>query len=167
MKSFTSEALSGSMQFISFDKFVSLLPVKEFEEDFYPFNTLIQHELDFLNDSNESTYKRLSAYPTEQDKAKGALMSLAFQAGLKFVFNDRPIELLENAVLHSATNWGNPNYAVRLAPRTWILVDLADFELIKNNKGYALVCLAQCRTEITQVLRVTKDQALKDHGIKL
>lgn len=161
------DTVGGSIKTISFPKFVSLLGIVNTKEEMFPFNTLLSYGIDssrFSEPDNEegevSTYKRLMAYPGESDPVKAALMCLGMQGGHIFAFRDKPITLLENAIVDSCTEYGQPQYAVRLCPRTWIVVDLEDFALIQNNNGFALACYAQNRTKIVQVLRLTEKEVL-------
>jgi hypothetical protein len=160
----------GSIQLITLKKFISLLGIIEAPFSQFPFDTCtgyrgfspyaVPDTLDGVI-SEVSNYKRLIAYPSFTDPIRACITALGHQGSHKHVFKCDLSYLLENAVLEQIGQYGAPSYAVRLAPRTWIVVDLADYNLIHFKPGYDLACYAQNRTIINEVLRVTKEIAIK------
>lgn len=159
--------VAGPINFISFSKFVSLLPTRKLEKNSYQFNTCLGYEVESSpyfesrDIDNESNYKRLVISLNNKIPEAAILTGLEHQVGIKIVFKDNIINLLEDAAAIHASEFGEPQYAVRLKPRSWILVNLGDFELIHGDDGFGFACLAQCRTEIVQILKFTKEEALE------
>jgi hypothetical protein len=157
---------AGSVELISFKKFISLLSVVKTEKEIHHFNTLLGYEENSSPNyclegvDNISNYKRLAVYPNGIDKVKSSLATLVLQAQSMYIFKESPQELLEKATLDYVMDFGEPQYAVRVGTRTWMIANLEDFQLIENNNGHALACLVQCRTKLIDVLKQTQEEVL-------
>lgn len=157
------ETVGGSIELISLKKFLMRIGVAYIDSDSEPFNTMIKSCSRAIVegiDSEECIYKRLMAHPNEYDMQEAALIGLGIQASHNILFYANPLELLEEAIVQQCIEYGEPCYAVRISKRKWLIANPEDYLLYRNNNGYSLACLAQNRTTVNEVLKITEQEAL-------
>lgn len=161
----------GELEIITLKEFLKRVQVAEIKEHKKAFNTQIKSYTPYIIEEEgvvhieeECLYSRRLAYLSSLTPSNAAQIALGLQAHHGMVFYHNPVEMLEDAIIQHLEFFGDSKYAVRIAPRMWMIADPDDFMLYcvsSNVNVYALACLYEARTFVKEVSRITAKEVLK------
>jgi hypothetical protein len=150
---------AGSIQTISFKKFLELVPIRRDDSDLYQFNTCLGYS-DFNDTESDSTYVRTAIYLSKLDEMEICKIHLVSQAKFSYWLKRNLEEMVEDAAIASLERYGVPSYLVRISPRTWLIADPNDFVRVVGKLGNGLACYQKQRTLLFKISHNTEESVL-------
>ncbi len=155
-------------EFISFDKFLSLIKVKEEETELYSFdaclgysNNLFAEYSEEVKNEDTSSYQRKAlrlVWGADHDVFKN---NLYLQGHFYEWPKENLQEMIECATIKHLMNYGTSKYLVKIDNRTWMPANPDDFEIVKGEHGIGLACIFPNRTFLIKVMKDTYEDIIK------
>lgn len=162
------------VKFISFEKFVSLIPEINEETEVYDFDALMVSGSIFgktakFEEGGEATYQRKALRLLIGMNNLIFKNNLYLQGHICRWFKEDLQEMVENAVMKHLNEYGQPQYLVHIDHRTWMPANPHDFKIVKGKYGVGLACLYPGRTFMVEIKKETYEEVvdmLNKQGVK-
>lgn len=143
----------GDIQVISLKKFLSLVPFKEFDQNTVEYNSLLGQYFDDYLDSGVSDYQKnlVKLRKPRKHPLSGAMSQLKNKTYKRDVDYENPKQLLYRLAQLYLSTGGVPAYAVRVDRRTFMVTNIHDFMVFKNQTSTGIGLLAKYRTKIYRI----------------
>lgn len=165
MRNLTLNTSIGNTKLVTLTQFIKQIPTKTHFDSYYEFNQpislnyfygAVSHpEFPDENDTNTSYYEKQTMVLIDGDLKRIVLDRLT-QFGSSSELSGPPMDLLFDAVMHHAVEFGQASYLVRLDRRTWMVADAEDFALIQHGNKFGLVVYKPIRTKLIKVVSASK-----------
>ena len=158
----------GPIELISVGKFVHLIRLREVIQrgEYFYFNTNVGNSVartheDGSDIEEESTYARTGIRFLSGSLEEVFKTHLVSQATYKHIFKRDLQDIIETSVVDSIEQFGNPTHLVRIFPRTWLLCNPEDFQIVfVSGRYFGLACYFRSRTLVYSI-----DHALESEVI--
>ena len=150
----------AQVEVITFDKFLSIIPVRSTESDTYSHYVFAGANFDPILGIGQDISHSIRTHLTLSDGPLNAVLK-QFLLTQAFIARQLPrslMEMVEEAVVKHMEQMGQSKYLVRVGPRKWLVANPTDFQIIFNETGAALACLCPARTVVNIVERLTETE---------
>lgn len=158
-----------TLKFISFDKFAPLIPVEgtgnELVVDDHVQVTVLEgyglEQLVGTAEYGDSMYKMLACKlrkANEENMIELLRQDLFTYLKQEIMWKGNFYDIVEEMALNSANNFGEPEYAIRVAPRTWMLAKPDDFKIMQLEDKVCLTPTNSNKNVLYNVQRISEEE---------